>query len=118
MDKIKNKNITKITNKKSINNNNIYNFLKTSSKNINYISRNKNQSLEFNSIVNNTNNTNNKMNSATDIHNSVGKNSIYKTQYLINKEKYENVYNFKNNKLNKIKLNNDYNIFKSLKGKI
>ena len=40
--KMKNKNITKVTNKK---NNNLYNFLKTSSKNINYISRNKNQSL-------------------------------------------------------------------------
>ena len=115
--KIQNKNNAKNNNKK----NNLYAFLKTNNKNTNYISRNKHQSLDFNSLINNTNSTNNanKMNSMTDIHNSVNKNSIYRTQYLVNNGKNGNIYNFKNKKSSKIKLLNDNNnILMALKNKI
>ena len=113
--KMQNRNGGKYNDKK----NNIYAFLKANNKNTNYISRNKNQSLDYNSLINNTNN-NNKMNSATDIHNSVNKNNIYRTQYLVNKGKNTNIYNFKNKKSSKIKLTNDNNnnIFMALKSKI
>ena len=46
------------------------------------------------------------MNSVTDIHNSIVKNSLYKTQYFIDKGKSPPIYNFKQKKANKIKLNN------------
>ena len=105
--KIQNKNLANNAIKK----NNIYSFLKPNNKN-NYISRNKNETLDINSLVNNTNN--NKISSATDIHNSLNKNSIYKTQYLINKGKAGNVYNFKSKKSNRIKMNNE-NIFRGIK---
>ena len=112
--KKQNKKMSKIVNN---NNNNIYAFLKSNNnKNMNYISRNKNQNMDLNSIINNTNN-NNKMNSATDIHNSLGKNSIYKTQYIINKGKNDIIYDFKHKKTNRMKFNNE-NILRSLKAKI
>ena len=68
---------------------NIFNLSKNNKKN-NYISRNKNQSLDFNAYTNNqTNNANsigsNKMNSISDIHNANNNNNnIYKTQYKVN----------------------------------
>ena len=108
--KMQKNNINNNPNKK----NSIYAFLKTSNKNNNYISRNKNQSLDYNSIINTNNN---KISSATDIHNSLNKKNIYKTQYLISKGKSGNMYNLKNKKSNRIKLNND-NIFKTIKSKI
>ena len=98
--------------------NNLQNFLKNNVKKNNYISRNKNNSLGFNSIMNHPN-KNNKMNSATDIHNTLqnnNKNSIYKTQYMVNKGYSGNLYEFKNKKSNKIRLNNQY-LFSSLKNK-
>ena len=111
--KKQNKKMSKIINK---NNNNIHNFLKSNNnKNMNYISRNKNQNVDLHLMVNNTNN--NKINSATDIHNSLSKNSIYKTQYVINKGKADSIYNFKHKKINRIQLNNE-NILSSLKAKI
>ena len=109
--KKQNKNITN-SNKK---NNNIYSTLKYNNKINKYISRNKNQAFDLNSINNKTNN--NKMNSVTDIHNSIIKNSLYKTQYFIDKGKSPPIYNFKQKKANKIKLNNE-NLFSSLKNKI
>ena len=109
--KKQNKNITN-SNKK---NNNIYSTLKYNNKINKYISRNKNQVFDLNSINNKTNN--NKMNSVTDIHNSIIKNSLYKTQYFIDKGKSPPIYNFKQKKANKIKLNNE-NLFSSLKNKI
>ena len=69
-----------------------------------------------NLTINNKTN-NNKMNSVTDIHNSIIKNSLYKTQYFIDKGKSPPIYNFKQKKVNKIKLNNE-NLFSSLKNKI
>ena len=108
--KMQKNNINNNPNKK----NSIYAFLKTSNKNNNYISRNKNQSLDYNSIINTNNN---KISSVTDIHNSLNKKNIYKTQYLISKGKSGNMYNLKNKKSNRIKLNND-NIFKTIKSKI
>ena len=109
--KKQNKNITN-SNKK---NNNIYSTLKYNNNINKYISRNKNQAFDLNSINNKTNN--NKMNSVTDIHNSIIKNSLYKTQYFIDKGKSPPIYNFKQKKANKIKLNNE-NLFSSLKNKI
>lgn len=88
-----------------------------------YISRNKNQSLDFNSLTNNTNNpTNNpssygnhKMNSINDIHNSG--NNMYKTQYKINSEIKNSVSNFNNSKKKqnkKIRLTSN-TLFRSMK---
>ena len=109
--KKQNKKMSKVIN----NNNNIYAFLKSNNNKNVYISRNKNKNIDLHSIINNTNN--NKMNSATDIHNSLGKNSIYKTQYVINKGKTDIIYDFKHKKTNRIKLNHE-NILRSLKAKI
>ena len=103
--------------KKKNNIKNIFNLAKNSKKN-NYVSRNKNQSLDFNAYSNNpTNNANsigsNKMNSISDIQNG-NNNNIYRTQYkgklgsnLTNLSKNNN-----NNK--KIKLANNA-LFRSMK---
>ena len=47
------------------------------------------------------------MNSTNNIHNSINKNNIYRSQYIINNGKSDNIYNFKQKKANKIKLNSD-----------
>ena len=85
---------------------NLQAFLKKNNKNVNIISRNKNQNYGLNSIINNT--KNNKMNSANNIHNSLYKNNIYRSQYAINKGKSETIYNPKQKRTNKIKLNSDH----------
>ena len=92
--------LSDLVNKKNIHN-----------KNINYISRNKQNSLGLNSIFNYTNKY--KVNSVTDIHNTLNKNSAFKTQYMVIKENPKSIYDFKNKRPNKIKLNNkNYNKFK------
>ena len=85
---------------------NLQAFLKKNNKNVNIISRNKNQNYGLNSIINNT--KNNKMNSANNIHNSLYKNNIYRSQYAMNKGKSETIYNPKQKRTNKIKLNSDH----------
>ena len=101
-------------------NNNIKNIftLTRKEKKSNLISRNKNQSLDFNAYTNNqTNNANsigsNKMNSISDIQN--GNNNIYKTQYKINSRFSGNIKNKnKNNNNKKIRLTNNA-LFRSMK---
>jgi len=109
--------------KKKNNIKNIFNLAKNSKKN-NYVSRNKNQSLDFNAYSNNpTNNANsigsNKMNSISDIQNG-NTNNIYKTQYKVKLgANVTNLYKNKNNNNNnnnnkKIKLTNNA-LFRSMK---
>ena len=108
--------------KKNQNNNNIKNIfsLSKNNKKSNYISRNKNQSLEFNAYTNNpTNNANsigsNKMNSISDIQtgNNNNANNAYKTQYKINSG-FTGTNNNKNKNNKKIKLTNNA-LFRSMK---
>ena len=107
--------------KKSSNNNNIYNLLKNNNKNANYISRNKNQSLDFNSYVNiNNNNHNslggNKLNPIIDNQNGSNKN-MFKTQYKLNSvNSGTTIYN-KNKETKKIRLTNSKEFMISLKYK-
>ena len=105
--------------KKKNNIKNIFNLAKNSKKN-NYVSRNKNKSLDFNAYSNNpTNNANsigsNKMNSISDIQNG-NNNNIYRTQYKV--KLGANVTNLSKNKNNinnkKIKLTNNA-LFRSMK---
>ena len=100
------------------NNNNLYAILKNSNNNNNYISRNKNQSLDFNSYINNTNNINplgsNKLNSITDFQNGSNKN-IFKTQNKINKGYSGTIINNKNKETKKIRLTNNAALFRSMK---
>jgi hypothetical protein len=98
--KKQNKNAVNINKK-----NNIHTFLKKNNKNNNIISRNKNQNYEVNSLINNT--KNNKLNSTNNIHNSINKNNTYRSQYIINNGKSDIIYNLKQKKANKIKLNSD-----------
>ena len=104
------------------NNNNIKNIftLSKGNKKNNYISRNKNQSLDFNAYTNNqTNNANsigsNKMNSLSDIHNA-NNNNIYKTQYKANNGFSGTIAQNKNKNSNnkKIRLTNNA-LFRSMK---
>ena len=99
-------------------NNNIYVLLKNNNKNNNYISRNKNQSLDFNSYINNTNNMNsigsNKMNSITDFQNGSNRN-IFKTQNKMNHNGYSGtIINNRNKETKKIRLTNNA-LFRSMK---
>ena len=100
------------------NNNNLYAILKNNNKNNKYISRNKNQSLDFNSYINNTNNLNslgsNKMNSITDFQSGSNKN-IFKTQNKINKGYSGTIINNKNKETKKIRLTNNAALFRSMK---
>ena len=109
--------VKKNTNSNHINNN-IYALLKNNNKNTNYLSRNKNQSLDFNSYINNTNNINlignNKMNSITDFQNGSNK-SIFKTQNKINNNGHSGtIINNKNKETKKIRLTNN-TLFRSMK---
>ena len=109
--------VKKNTNSNHINNN-IYALLKNNNKNTNYLSRNKNQSLDFNSYINNTNNINlignNKMNSITDFQNGSNKN-IFKTQNKINNNGHSGtIINNKNKETKKIRLTNN-TLFRSMK---
>ena len=110
--------------KKNMNNNgnnnikNIFSLTKNKEKKNNYISRNKNQSLDFNAFTNNqTNNANsigsNKMNSMSDMQSgNNNNNNIYKTQYRNNNGFNGNNKNKNNNK--KIRLANNA-LFRSMK---
>ena len=104
--------------KNNNNNNNLYAILKNNNKNNNYISRNKNQSLDFNSYINNTNNLNslgsNKMSSITDFQGGSNKN-IFKTQNKINKGYSGTIINNKNKETKKIRLTNNAALFRSMK---
>ena len=103
--------------KKNSGNTNIKNLLslsKNKEKKPNYISRNKNQSLDFNSLTNNQNMNSvgsNKMNSIGDAPN----NNIYKTQYKVNNKRFSANNNYKNKNGNKkIRLTNNA-LFRSMR---
>ena len=104
--------------RKNNNNKNAYTLIKNNNKNNNIVSRNKNQSLDFNSYITNNKNANsigsNKINSLTDIPNGSNKN-VFKTQYKGNNANSGNsgtIINNKNKK--KIRLTNNA-IFRSMK---
>ena len=101
--------------KNSVNTNikNLFSLTRNKDKKPNYISRNKNQSLDFNSYTNNQMNSvgSNKMNSIGEAHN----NNIYKTQYKINIRKFNGSNNIKNKNGNKkIRLTNNA-LFRSMR---
>ena len=101
--------------KNSVNTNikNLFSLTRNKDKKPNYISRNKNQSLDFNSYTNNQMNSvgSNKMNSIGEAHN----NNIYKTQYKINSRKFNGSNNIKNKNGNKkIRLTNNA-LFRSMR---
>ena len=103
--------------KKNTNNTNIKNIFsltKNKEKKANYISRNKNQSLDYNLYTNNMNSIgSNKMNSMSEAPN----NNIYKTQYKVNSKRFSgnNSKNYKNKNGNKkIRLTNNA-LFRSMK---
>ena len=101
--------------KNSVNSNikNLFSLTRNKDKKSNYISRNKNQSLDFNSYTNNQMNSigSNKMNSIGEAHN----NNIYKTQYKINSRKFNGSNNIKNKNGNKkIRLTNNA-LFRSMR---
>ena len=93
---------------------NLFSLSRNKEKKTNYISRNKNQSLDFNSYTNNNNMNSigsNNMNSINDNHN----NNIYKTQYKINCKRFTANNNFKNKNGNKkIRLTNNA-LFRSMR---
>ena len=102
--------------KNSVNTNikNLFSLTRNKDKKPNYISRNKNQSLDFNSYTNNQMNSvgSNKMNSIGEAHNN---NNIYKTQYKINIRKFNGSNNIKNKNGNKkIRLTNNA-LFRSMR---
>ena len=77
---------------------NIFSLSKNKDKKTNYISRNKNQSLDFNSYTNNMNSIgSNKMNSIG----AAPNNNIYKTQYKVNSKRFSGNNNNNNNNKNK-----------------
>ena len=93
---------------------NLFSLSKNKEKKPNYISRNKNQSLDFNSLTNNQNMNSvgsNKMNSIGDAPN----NNIYKTQYKVNNKRFSANNNYKNKNGNKkIRLTNNA-LFRSMR---
>ena len=96
---------------------NIYTILSKNKKN-NIISRNKNQSLDFNQYTNNPNNNansigSNKMNSISDLQNG-NNNNMYKTQYKMNSGFSGTINNNKNKETKKIRLTNNA-LFRSMK---
>ena len=96
-----------------INNKNLYALLNKNKKN-SIISRNKNQSLDFNQYTNNLNNNansigSNKMNSISDLQN--GNKNMYKTQF---KSGFSGTINNKNIETKKIRLTNNA-LFRSMK---
>jgi len=96
-----------------INNKNLYALLNKNKKN-SLISRNKNQSLDFNQYTNNLNNNansigSNKMNSISDLQN--GNKNMYKTQF---KSGFSGTINNKNIETKKIRLTNNA-LFRSMK---
>ena len=107
--------------KNNINNNsnkNIYSLINDKNKKNNYVSRNKNQSLDINQFTNNqTNGANsigsNKMNSISDMQSGRSNNNIYKTQYKMNNG-FSSTINNRNKEANKIRLTNNA-LFRSMK---
>ena len=94
---------------------NLFSLSKNKDKKTNYISRNKNQSLDFNAYTNNQiNNMNslgsNKMNSIGDGQN----NNIYKTQYKVNNKRFSGNNNKNKNGNKKIRLTNNA-LFRSMR---
>ena len=110
--------LVKKNNNNSNNNKNIYLMMNSKNKKTNYISRNKNQSLDFNQFTNNPSHgpnsiRNSKMNSISDVQS--GNNNMYKTQYKNGGFSGNgNINNQKNKETKKIRLTNNA-LFRSMK---